>query len=74
MAADGYSRMNDRQKFGVSIMQSRAGAENSMGAISQAHADKVPILILLGAPALDRLSIRPEFHAARVWQSITKHS
>ena len=41
MAADGYSRTNDRKKFGVFVMQDAAGAENSMGALSQAYADNI---------------------------------
>ena len=31
MAADGFSRVNDRKKFGVVITQGGPGAENSMG-------------------------------------------
>ena len=46
MAADGFSRMNDRKKFGVALMQHQAGAENSVGAIAQAFSDNVPILVL----------------------------
>ena len=42
MAADGYSRMNDGQRFGVVAMQHAAGAENSMGKLSQAFGDNVP--------------------------------
>ena len=42
MAADGYSRTNNRKKFGVFVMQSAAGAENSMGALAQANADTYP--------------------------------
>src|SRR5215218_1483940 len=38
MAADGFSRLNDRQKFGVVITQGGPGAENSMGGIAQAYA------------------------------------
>ena len=30
MAADGYSRLNDRKKFGVVAIQDQAGAENAM--------------------------------------------
>ncbi|MBI4339153.1 MAG: thiamine pyrophosphate-requiring protein [Chloroflexi bacterium] len=74
MAADGYSRMGDRQRFGVFTMQSQAGAENSMGALSQAYADNVPVLYLPGAPPLDRLSIRPDFWAGRVYQGISKQA
>ena len=47
MAADGYSRTNDRKKFGVFVMQDAAGAENSMGGIAQSFADNVPILVLV---------------------------
>jgi acetolactate synthase-1/2/3 large subunit len=74
MAADGYSRMSDRGDFGVFVMQSQAGAENAMGAISQAYADNVPVLLIPGAPALDRLEIRPEFHSARIYSGITKQA
>ncbi len=74
MAADGYSRMNDRQKFGVFIMQDQAGAENSMGALSQAYADNVPVLYFPAGPSLDRISIRPYFWAGRVYQGISKQA
>ena len=57
MAADGYSRMNGRQKFGVVIVQDQAGAENAMGAISQAFADNVPILVLPRGSVLERTSV-----------------
>ena len=36
MAADGFSRISDRKRFGVVAMQSQAGAENSMGGLAQA--------------------------------------
>ena len=44
MAADGYSRTSDREKIGVFSMQSQAGAENSMGGISQAYADNLSLI------------------------------
>ena len=46
MAADGFSRMNDRNRLGVVAIQDQAGAENAMGGVSQAFADNVPILVL----------------------------
>ena len=52
MAADGYSRANNRQKFGVVITQGASGAENAMGGIAQAFGDNVPILLLPGGAAL----------------------
>ena len=33
MAADGYSRISDRKRFGVVAVQAQAGAENSMGCL-----------------------------------------
>lgn len=74
MAADAYSRLNDRKKFGVFMMQNQAGSENAMGAIAQAFADNVPILVLPGAPTTDRLQVRPEFWPSRAYQPFTKHA
>ena len=54
MAADGYSRVSDRQRFGVVAVQSQAGAENSLGGIAQAFADNIPILVLPGGIPLDQ--------------------
>ena len=50
MAADGYSRLNNRNKFGVIITQGGPGGENSMGGLAQAYADNVPVLYLVGGP------------------------
>jgi thiamine pyrophosphate-dependent acetolactate synthase large subunit-like protein len=72
MAADGYSRISDRQRFGVVAVQSQAGAENAMGGIAQAYADNIPILVFLGGNTLDRLSVRPNFTAAQNYQGWVK--
>ena len=67
MAADGYSRMNDRNKFGVTITQGGPGSENSMGGIAQAFSDNVPILYLPGGPALGQYAVRAQlFFGANV--------
>ncbi len=68
MAADGYSRISDRKRFGVVAVQSQAGAENAMGGLSQANADNIPILVMLGGNRLDRISVRPNFSAAQQYQ------
>ena len=73
MAADGYSRMNGRRKFGVVIVQDQAGAENAMGAISQAFADNVPILVMPRGSVLERTAVRPYFRAASTYRDISKH-
>jgi acetolactate synthase I/II/III large subunit len=72
MAADGYSRVSDRQRFGVVALQAQAGAENAMGGIAQAYADNVPVLVFLGGNALDRLSVRPNFTAAQNYRGWVK--
>jgi thiamine pyrophosphate-dependent acetolactate synthase large subunit-like protein len=72
MAADGYSRISDRRRFGVVAVQAQAGAENAMGGIAQAYADNIPILVFLGGNALDRLSVRPNFTAAQHYQGWVK--
>ena len=72
MAADGFSRISDRQRFGVVAVQSQAGAENIMGGLSQAFADNIPVLVMLGGNSLDQLSVRPNFHAAQRMQGWAK--
>ena len=73
MAADGYSRVNDRNKFGVIITQGGPGAENSMGGIAQAFTDNVPILYLPGGPELDQYAVRPSFSPVRTYQTVSKY-
>ena len=72
MAADGYSRLSDRSRFGVVAVQSQAGAENSVGGLAQANADNVPILALPGGNPLDMFFVRPNTVAARTWEPVLK--
>ncbi len=74
MAADGYSRLNDRLKFGVIITQGGPGSENSMGGIAQTFSDNVPILYFAGGPALGQYAVRPNFSPARTYQSVSRHA
>ena len=73
MAADGYSRVNNRNKFGVIITQGGPGAENSMGGIAQAFTDNVPVLYLPGGPSLDQYAVRPSFSPVRTYQTVSKY-
>lgn len=76
MAADGYSRLNKREEFGVVISQGAAGSENAMGGIAQAFSDNIPILYLPGGDAgskLDQYSVRPNFSPVRTYQSVSKY-
>ncbi len=72
MAADGYSRISDRQRFGVVAVQAQAGAENVMGGLSQAYADNIPILVMLGGNNLNQISVRPNFSAVQKYQGWAK--
>ncbi len=74
MAADGFSRMNHRQKFGVIITQGGPGAENAMGGLAQAYADNIPVLYLPGGPALSQHDVRPNFSPVRTYQSVATYS
>ena len=73
MAADGYSRMSNRKRFGTVITQGGPGAENSMGGIAQAFADNSPILVFQGGVALSQYAVRPNFSPVRTYQSVSKY-
>jgi acetolactate synthase-1/2/3 large subunit len=72
MAADGYSRVSDRRKFGVVAVQAQAGAENAVGGLAQANADNVPILVLPGGNNLESIYVKPNFVALRSWETVVK--
>lgn len=72
MAADGYSRMSDGERFGVVATQNAAGAENAMGGIAQAFGDNVPILVLPGGYPLIERQVRPNFSAVENYRGIVK--
>jgi len=72
MAADGFSRTSNRERFGVVAVQSQAGAENAMGGLAQAFADSIPILALPGGVTLNQLSVRPNFSAVHNYGGLTK--
>ena len=72
MAADGFSRISQRKKFGVAIVQSQAGAENVMGGIAQAYADNIPILLMPGGISVSQLGVKPNFSALQNYQGWVK--
>ena len=61
MAADGFSRTSNRERFGVVGVQSQAGVENAMGGLAQAFADNIPISVLPGGVQLNQIAVRPNF-------------
>ena len=72
MAADGFSRTSNRQRFGVVAIQAQAGAENAMGGIAQAYADNIPILVLPGGVRLSQIAVRPNFSASHTYRGWVK--
>ena len=72
MAADGFSRISDRKRFGVVAMQSQAGAENAIGGLAQANADNVPILVIPEGNPLSMVNVAPNFFATRTWRDVCK--
>ena len=73
MAADGFSRTSDRQRFGVVAVQNQAGAENALGGIAQAAADNIPILFLPGGVPLHWLDVRPNYSIKENYRGLVKH-
>jgi len=72
MAADGFSRTSDRQRFGIAVIQSQAGAENALGGIAQSFADNVPILVLPGGVSLAEIDVRPNYSATRNYPGVVR--
>ena len=72
MAADGYARSGGGEGFGTVMMQHAAGAENSLGGLSQAFGDNVPLLVLPGGYPLERRNVRPNFAAVNSYGSVVK--
>jgi len=72
MAADGFSRTSDRERFGVVAVQNQAGAENSLGGVAQAAADNIPILFLPGGVPLNSLDVRPNYSIKENYRGLVK--
>ncbi len=69
--ADGFSRMSAGVAYGVCAVQYGPGAEASFGAIAQAFADSVPILLVPGGYDSHWAGVDPNFRAEQM-RSITK--
>jgi acetolactate synthase-1/2/3 large subunit len=70
--ADAWSRLRAPDAFGVFAMQHGPGAENSVGAIAQAYAESVPILIVAQGYPRRLAGVAPNFRAAVSMTDITK--
>jgi acetolactate synthase I/II/III large subunit len=70
--ADAMSRLSSGRKPGVFVMQMGPGTENSYGAIAQAYAESVPILVMPGGYPRRLAHIEPNYNATLSMRSITK--
>lgn len=70
--ADAYTRVSNGQRIGVCMVQSGPGSEHAFGGIAQAYADSVPLLMLPGGSARDRLGLRSSFDAVEAYRPVTK--
>jgi acetolactate synthase I/II/III large subunit len=70
--ADAISRLTSGDKVGVFCMQSGPGVENSFGAVAQAWAEGVPLVVIPGGSSRGNAWVRPNFNSALNFQHITK--
>ncbi len=70
--ADAISRVTSRQKIGVFAMQQGPGTENAIGAVAQAYAESVPVLVLPAGHARRSAQLQPNFSALLQMRGICK--
>jgi acetolactate synthase-1/2/3 large subunit len=70
--ADAISRLSSGDRVGVFCMQSGPGIENSFGAVAQAYAEGVPLIVIPGGSTRAQAWVKPSFNAALNFQHITK--
>lgn len=71
--ADAYSRLHAGDAVGVVCLQYGPGAENAFGAVAQAYADAVPLVVLPAGFARDLTDVEPRFNASHAYRPITTH-
>src|SRR5258708_19843015 len=59
--ADGYTRATNGTRPTVVVVQAGPGIENAFGALAQAYADSIPLLIIPGGPDQHRIGGPPAF-------------
>ena len=78
-AADGYARLKG---LGVAVVTYGPGAFSLINAVAGAYAERVPLLVISGAPTTDSYSNQPLLHhtltdnyeaSLRMFQDITAH-
>ncbi|GAY09455.1 thiamine pyrophosphate-requiring protein [Pseudonocardia sp. N23] len=68
--ADAVSRLTDT--VGVFCMQAGPGVENSFGAVAQAFAEGIPLVVIPGGAPRAQTWVQPAFNAALNFQHVTK--
>jgi acetolactate synthase-1/2/3 large subunit len=72
--ADAISRQTSGDSVGVFCMQAGPGIENTFGAVAQAYAEAVPLIVIAGGSPRSQLWVKPNFNSALNFQHITKSS
>jgi acetolactate synthase-1/2/3 large subunit len=70
--ADAFSRLRSGRNVGVFCMQAGPGTENSFGAVAQAYAESVPLIVIPGGSARAQAWVKPAFNATLNYQHVTK--
>ncbi len=70
--ADAISRLSSGRKIGVFAMQLGPGTENSYGAVAQAYAESVPVLVLPGGYPRRIAHVSPNYNSTVAMRDITK--
>src|ERR1700694_5368890 len=68
--ADAVSRVSSGERIGVFAMQHGPGTENSCGAVAQAYAESVPIVVLPAGYERRLSHVQPNFNAFLNFQHI----
>src|ERR1700745_2055336 len=72
--ADAFSRVSNGDQIGVAMVEHGTGAEPAFGAVAQAYADSVPLLLLPNGNPRRELGLRTTFDAVEAYRPITKWS
>jgi acetolactate synthase-1/2/3 large subunit len=70
--ADAISRQTSGDSVGIFCMQSGPGIENTFGAVAQAYAECVPLIVIAGGSPRSELFVKPNFNSALNFQHVTK--
>ncbi|MCG6859023.1 MAG: thiamine pyrophosphate-requiring protein [Salaquimonas sp.] len=70
--ADAMSRLSSGKKLGAFAMQLGPGTENAYGAVAQAYAESVPVLVIPGGYARKLMHVDPNYNASISMRDVSK--